>query len=306
MAEWYLRGLSGGNPLAFLAALGTLRSATLAWPNHSVAMGWAQRDAGWRPFLRIDSWESDQDELIRRLQDQLRQMDGHAVFTFAEDLTVTADIFRSLALKAQDQGRGDRRLGDFVAAFASDVLVDEKVRNSPLVQDTALRTMSGAGHQHFLKFILQLTQQTGAHHIRQALFSEWRYQQEGLSLRWDPADDRRYALRWEEPSGDPVRTVWGAYRLAVEGLPLMPVMPVGRRLETTGFSRQRDGTVFWTWPIWEGALNMDIVASLLALQELQSPNPPREPLRARGIVEVYRSERITQGKYRNFTPAVPV
>ena len=48
-------------------------------------------------------------------------------------------------------------------------------------------------------------------------------------------------------------------------------------------------------------------ASLDALRqrELQDPEPNRDTLRARGIVEVYRCRRITTRKYRNFTHAVP-
>lgn len=199
----------------------------------------------------------------------------------------------------------DSLFADFLSAFANEVLVEGKGARPAQIQDTALRTMSGAGHQHFVAFIAQLAEETTESHLAQALFSLWRYSDPGPSLRWDPTDDRRYALRWGEPSGDPVRTVRGTNRLAVEALPLLPVMPVGRSLETTGFS-QRRGEVRWTWPIWEGFLDLDTMRSLLALQELQQPQPSREQLGRIGVIEVYRSMRITQGKYRNFTPAVPV
>ena len=35
-----LSGLDGGNPLAFLAALGTLRGLTIAWPGRRVRLSW--------------------------------------------------------------------------------------------------------------------------------------------------------------------------------------------------------------------------------------------------------------------------
>ena len=65
------------------------------------------------------------------------------------------------------------------------------------------------------------------------------------------------------------------------------------------------GKKLFSWPIWKGALNVEIVRSLLSLAELQEYSPDRERLLALGIVEVYRNERITVGKYRSFTPAIP-
>jgi hypothetical protein len=37
-----IKGLDGRNPLAFLAALGTLRTATLTWPDLPCRMNWKQ------------------------------------------------------------------------------------------------------------------------------------------------------------------------------------------------------------------------------------------------------------------------
>ena len=99
--------------------------------------------------------------------------------------------------------------------------------------------------------------------------------------------------------------MYGANRLAVEALPLLPTAPVGRRLDTTGFSR-RDGRIFFSWPIWTPPIDLDTLKSLLALSMLQDREPKHAQLEKMGVVEVYRSERITNGKYRNFTVAVSV
>jgi len=77
---------------------------------------------------------------------------------------------------------------------------------------------------------------------------------------------------------------------------------VGQRLATTGFNVSK----FWTWPIWEPWLSLDVTRTLLALEELQSEIPNRAALLARGVREVFRCERITVGKFRNFTPAAAV
>jgi hypothetical protein len=70
--------------------------------------------------------------------------------------------------------------------------------------------MSGAGHQHLLGFMKQLVRLTTREQVGAALFAQLTSEDEGPSLRWDPQDDRRYALRWKEPSGDKIRyRAWG-------------------------------------------------------------------------------------------------
>ena len=226
-------------------------------------------------------------------------------FDFDRNLNVEADKFRKVAKDAQCCASSRaRRYADFVAAFGSEAVV---TRDGKSIQDTALRTMSGAGHQHFLGTIKQLHDAATLPHLCKALFSTWDYSDTKLGLRWDPEEDRRYALRWGNPSDtskNPIRTMWGANRLAIEALPLLPTVPDGRELETTGFTR-RDRAVLFTWPIWECAVSPDVVRSLLALAGVQEPEPDRTKLRAMGVAEVYRSQRITVGKYRNFTHACP-
>jgi hypothetical protein len=224
-------------------------------------------------------------------------MAEHPAFTFSDNLKIPAKDFRRFAEGAALSAKEDCA-AEFAAAFACDSLTTEEGD----VQDTGFRTMSGAGHQHFLAFMNQLARVTTAEHLRGALFSPWRYDEQKLSMRWDPADDRRYALRWSDPSGDVIRTVRGANRLAIEALPLLPVAPVGRKLETTGFGR---GTR-WTWPIWDTPVSLDVCRSLLALSELQEKQPDRSVLLARGVVEVFQCERITIGKFRNFTQSQTV
>ena len=303
MSEFLLKGLDGANPLGFLAALGTLRTATAAWSTRSVKMRWAQRSGGWRPELEISEVEPDEGAFLERMNAELKKMEGHAALTFASDLTLSADAFRRELIAAQGSSTpADHVRAEFLTAFGSDVVSNE----DGIISDTAFRTVSGAGNQHFLGFMQKLVRETDTGNLRDALFTTWRYRDVGMSMRWDPADDRRYALRWNEPSGDPVMTVRGANRLAIEALPLFTTMPVGRRLETTGFTQKRGRGALWSWPIWEVQACLDVVRSLLSMEELQDEVPDRNQLARRGVREVFRCQRITQGKYRNFTPAVPV
>ena len=82
---------------------------------------------------------------------------------------------------------------DYWIAYGSETYADDDV-----IGDTELRTMSGAGHQHFIN-----SARNSSHyycdHIRSALFATWIYSDPRPSMRWDPQDDRRYA------PGPPIR-----------------------------------------------------------------------------------------------------
>jgi hypothetical protein len=255
----------------------------------------------WMPLL-VTETRCSPDLVVDGLWDALTGDAAAEPFALGKDLTVSPREYREYALSAYHHASADgRRLVDFAAAFACDAVEAEG-----FVRDCELRTMSGAGHQHFLGFMRQLVELTTREHLHVALFAPWIYEDDGPSLRWDPYDDRRYALRWKEPSGDKIRTVRGANRLAVEGLSLLPSMPVGPKLRTTGFSSRGARDTFWTWPMWVTPIGLDAVRSVVAHPLLQTAHPDSEYLGRMGIAQVFRSQRLTVGKYRNFAPAQPV
>lgn len=302
-----LPGLDGSNSLGFLAALGTLRTVATAWPKHGIRMSWR----GLQPELHSDV-EATPDGIIEAICLELHGSQEHPAFGLDKNLEVPPGQFRLFAQSAAAAAAPpDRAWADFAAAFGCDAVAGEKNREI-VILDTALRTMSGTGHQHFLGSIRNIAQNTKGEHIRKALFEPWRYDDpvEKLTMRWDPVDDQRYALRWHNPSGDKTRrqrgSVLGGNRLAIEGMSLLPTMPTGRTLATTGFTGRHARDTFWTWPIWNRAVSLDVVRSLLAMRELQVDEPPRDHLLKLGVVEIYRAQRLTIGKYRNFAPAQPV
>ena len=306
--EFALKGLDGGNPLGFLAALGALQSATAMEPAGDWRMWWQQDDGPWHPTLAgITDLAADQ--LVESLADYLRAADNDAL-AISKNLTISPDSFRELAQDAQDSADyAHRRRADFIASFGCETTADVKGR---VIQDTALRTMAGAGHQHFLDTMLQTVRQTDAEHLRRSLFEPWERKDRRLGLRWDPAEARRYALRWREPSSEPATTERGANRLAIEALPLLPTA-IGDRgrqttlpLQTTGFKAERGRGVDFSWPLWACPVTIATVASMLRLEELRQREPNLDRLTPLGIVAVYRSRRVTEGKQRNFMPATPV
>jgi len=289
-----LTGLRGDNPLAFLAAVGALRVLTLDRPDDPPRMSWTIERGAWRPVLH-DLDGVDAQSLPEKIEAVMGEVCGPEPFQFAKNTSVAPEELAPFVRDAANRAApGDRRCADFAAAFGCEALTDRQGK----VQDTALRTMSGAGHQHFVEFMRTLCEQTNVEHLREALFGPWRRQDEPPSMRWDPIDDRRYALRWKNPSAEQIRTVRGANRLAVEALPLFTTAPASGELRTTGFQRK-----IWTWPIWDAPAGVRAVRSLLTLAGLHADPPDRRRLRAMGVADVYRSTRITVGKYRNFSPA---
>lgn len=304
-----LSGLDGANPLAFLAALGVLRGLTKGAAEASVRMSWRQMGFGWRP--QFDVPDLDPEGVVSTLSEycrhSLKLLDN--LFPEERDLGMTLDDFRRYGLAAIHKD-ADREAAVWIAAIGCDAILDDS-RKEPTIQDTALRTMSGSGHQHFLLFGRNLLTEVSENPslLSKALFCSWRYDDpvKNLTLRLDPVDDVRYALQWQNPSTDSSRkdsgSVLGANALAFLGMPMLPTAPCKGRLATTGFRGHRANNTFWTWPIWEKPVSADTVQALLQHEALQTGHPSADILKPIGIGAVFRSKRLTVGKYRNFSPA---
>jgi hypothetical protein len=121
-----LSGLDGSNPLAFLAALGTLRVLTRAWPERDPRLGWESHGGRWTPFLETQGAATPED-VVAALDPALRMMDGHRAFTFAPDLKLPADRFAEFSRQAGQAARtgGDTVAAEFAAAFACEATVNE-------------------------------------------------------------------------------------------------------------------------------------------------------------------------------------
>lgn len=203
----------------------------------------------------------------------------------------------------EDTGSEKREPLDFLAAFASDANLHENVakRSKGIIASTPFCFISGSGHQYFLDTVRQLMEKVNEERIRSVLFDPWRYRDEKLSMRWDPSEDRRYALMDRDPttSDNKIRTVWMANLLAYRGIVTFPSVPRRSRLETTAWHIVNGEPVF-TWPIWTDPAGPETIRSLLLLRELIGQKPGREPLRQRGVVAVFRARRIKVGSGTNF------
>jgi hypothetical protein len=292
LAQIELSGLDAANLLGYLAALGTLRALDLAEPEAGVRLSWSEAPGWWMPVVHHPTLDAN--GIAARLTEWLGGEVNEA-WLIGDDLTIPRDQFAKHARAAcLRTAAGDTRARlecEFLAAFGSDG--SEASGKPTLIGDTAFRTMSGAGHQHFLGFMRELQAGTTEEHIRAALFHRWKYADGKPSMRWDPNDFRPHALRAEDPASDPIRTVRGANRLAVEALPLFPTMPTGRGIRTTSFQAEA-----LTYPVWQAPLDRATVASLLGMKYESWAE-----LRARGVDQLFRTTRFTEGKYRNFSPS---
>jgi len=139
--------------------------------------------------------------------------------------------------------------------------------------------------------------------LEAALFKSWVRTDCTQSFRWDPVEDRRYALRFEDPSGEKGLTVHGANRLASLALPLLPVAPKRERGEVRIYAVATNwyvAALYVQWPIWSRPASLRSITTMLAGCGSDEAYP------GLGILEMYRSERISVGKFLNFTRALPI
>lgn len=188
---------------------------------------------------------------------------------------------------------------DLMSDFASDACVQEK---NGKIEATPFCFISGSGHQYFLDTVRQLMETVETTRIQKILFEPWRYQDEKLSLRWDPLEDRRYALMDKNPtaSDNKSKTEWMANLLAYQALVLFPSMPTQGGLKTTAWTREKKNLSF-VWPIWDGYLGLDVIRSILQTICIVGKNIRKD--KQKGISSLFAARRFRNGKYLNFSPA---
>jgi hypothetical protein len=181
----------------------------------------------------------------------------------------------------------DRSSADLWAALFSDAAArDGRIEATPPARGRSKKT------------ILLTPAQT----IHEALFEPWTRQDPTPGFRWDPAEDVRYALRAEDPSGEKSTTQHGANRLAALGLPIFRVVPVQRggrvRLQILAGHFERDFSL--AWPIWQQPASLAGIRALLSHPDLMAG---ATALRHLGVVQVRRARRINNGRFMNFARA---
>jgi hypothetical protein len=316
-SELRLTGLDGSNLLGFLAALGCLRVLSRVTEDDP-RLSWSEGRGGrWTPTLSHPDI-LDRSTLVNRVSEELGIQPRKTPPDFLErwkNLPKQGHELAAYMHQMQISWPTGSPEASTAAAFLSALASVCPEQQEP-IDDTAFRTMSGAGHQDFLGFMRQIFVNTSLDNVDEALFGPWRYADEGFAMRWDSTDYRPHALRAIDPSGDQTVSVRGANRLAIEALPLFPVLPGPRRNATTRFAGEarRDAAV--TWPLWRARMSIHSVQSLLLCCPIpkttssgsskrvqQQMRRVQAELAGQGVAAVWQSRRFTEGKFRNFTPA---
>jgi len=311
MKDHSLQGLEPDNLLAFLALLGFHRALDHAVPEWKSRVYWSGMPL--RPVLVLaqDAGRSEVLDAAARGCDALS-----AVHSFGthKDIDYSWDEARmELQAACLSAGPADRLKADLLSALMSDGAVkdDKSVRATPFC------AMFGQGHQHFLERLesvpygkppkelaktVKRADLNSAAMLERALFRAWERADRTQSFRWDPLEDRRYALRYEDPSTEKGLTVHGANRLASLALPLLTAIPRRERgeirLHAIGTSWEKRAGVCVRWPVWHRPATLRAVVLMLAICGGGDTMPA-------GVIRIYQSERISVGKFFNFTRAVP-
>lgn len=307
--------LDGANPLAFLASLGALRVLTRALPQHGFRLSWHQRFGAWRPLLwsAMALNESMIASVLGENSLDLSAMFSHELLdasaergpknkkgepSWKDKLLFPIHVFRDFCFAAS---QSPSACAEFAATWAGETFsVGEDDR------EVARKTRFDftAGQQAFISRLRDLKQSCTVTDLQRSLFTGWRYSAAAVSMRWDTQDEKRqYALQAVDPqntSTNPPIADPGANLLAVEALPLFPLVP-DRWASQAGFDRRGKS---WRWPIWTHALGLDVVRSLVAIPFADSEEWSASRRREFGVSALFES-RIVQpsGRYRCFTPA---
>jgi hypothetical protein len=226
------------------------------------------------------------------------------------DCTIQEFRQHAAAILAETAPR-KRTTADLLASFGTEIADAENER----IQPTAFCFITGSGHQWFLDTARQLMAETSADKLREALFLPWAYTDERLTMRWDPLDDRRYALMDRDPTATDNKstTVWMANLLGYFALAVFPCAALARGAATACWSMDNEAPAF-RWPLWSHPLRSDSIRSLLTHRAFAAPDYEgdrkdfRTELHARGVAAIFSARRIQVGNPPlhkiNFSPAV--
>ncbi len=292
-----LTGLTGDNPLGFLAACGLLRSCSSPAEPGTIRLAWtrSEKTGAYVAALHIKKIIDTAclTKIINRRCAMIKQLPAFCWSSKIDDRLKYRDSASTLLAQSNISPEKKEALGVF-AALASDLTTNGKGS----LQSTSLDLISG--NQRFLKSVLELAGPFAEDDVRDALRGPWQYRDDNHSLGWDPQTQRLHALRNKLPEKDKSnRSVRAAVFLATQALPLFPCFVRGGSLYTTGFYRE-GGEEWFSWPIWRDPVSLDTLRSLLT-------HPFSADLKKRGVDVVYHCRRVrtggAEGNYQVFSHA---
>jgi hypothetical protein len=299
MAELSLTGLKSGAPIGFMAALGAFRHAVAMPELGGVKLKWTPYSGQWCATF-VTGNEIAPEDLVRLFVERVKGMKSRPEFEWSEAIKSS-----SLAdyLVAASSALDQTQLIQWFAAFGTQLVLsdDGKIESTPLdmtVSAQKLLALSLELHKDLGKSGKGKAKERNGDSFREALFEEWRYADNWHSRGWDPGTLLLGALTPEAPTKMKKAGVRAAVWLAMECLPLMPCVYDGS-LAASGFRRE-GRKQFFVWPVWEAALSMLTVKTILS----QLVGMSSADRRARHLAAIYESRIYKPSKYlATFQPA---
>lgn len=292
-----LIGLDADNLLAFLTLLGLLRALDTSRPEWATRVRWSGMPLVASVSLDIPI---DRSGFVRAVAEGVTNIATSYAFDASKDIVYSQEEFRALCVR---HATGIEEL-QILAAIGSDGCPK---RDSDNIEPTPYCAIFGQGHQHFLARLREVvSSESPALQIalEQALFETWEYTDKTPSFRWDPLEDRRYALQSGNPSDDRNKTgtVAGANTLAAIGFGYLITIPTSHGLEALGVSGRRRDKIL-CWPLPGRPTSLTGYKALLQHPALCSDNG-LEKLSSYGVIGLAKAKRIQVGKFFNFERAV--
>lgn len=293
-----LDGIDGQHLWGFLTALGSLSSldeyARIGAHEHPRLMF---TDDGTAVLHTSVAREALAGVLLTRLH-ALRPYFENSLGAVKKPTDFTRESYEEIALQSAPE------MANFLAGLAC-VVGDE-------ASESTLCAANGASHQNLVQSIRDILKLVLEEHVRQSLFEPWQkaYQvpdeqrkQLGLgsrkpTLRFDPSDERLYALRFSNPTTtDDFCTELGAQALAIPAFALLPVLPAKQPV-TVASTRHRQRVTF-SWGLWNFPATLRTVRSLV----WEGVGRPRDQ-RERGVFAAFSADRVSGAKGKlSFAPS---
>ncbi|MFO0936993.1 MAG: hypothetical protein U0798_10820 [Gemmataceae bacterium] len=312
-AKWFERplvGLDGANPLAYLAALGTLKiceqmaetKTSPKWLSGDIKLSFGANGSSQTPVLHFEHEQPSQEEFVSTLCEWMPlAITSHPM---CRAVRILEALVEDKSLDLGDRVRKEIQLPMHGERHQLDWFTCLMCESSP----EATSQLQTTRRDYVIGNLHSILKRTKPEHLHRTLFAICDYDDalDNQSLHWEPTEDRRHAYQWHRPSGDPTRKrrggMLGANRLALDAWTLFPSFPADEKATTRGFHGHRMNDTFWTWPIWQTPFGSDSIASLLSLNSLHGDQPS-----GRSVVGMaFRSRRILVEKTPNLTPSIRV
>jgi hypothetical protein len=198
----------------------------------------------------------------------------------------------------------------FLAGYGTDLAA----KDGSTILPSALLMLSG--QQKLFPSILSIPASADLAGIEEALKGPWKRTDPRSSLGLDPERLQSHATSAMDPSKSGQRRTALAVWLAMEALPLFPVIPVAHdAAHTASFDRRETHArgMRFAWALWSAPMSIFSIGTLISQISKVMHEPPfpaqefdgtcLDEFIARGITAFFCCEKEQNGKYFNFLPA---